>query len=448
MATKRVLDYLVIGAGSGGVASARRASVHGAKAALIEVGALGGTCVNQGCIPKKIAWNLGNVLNHMYTGHELGIVMRQHKVNFAKNKELRQAIIGKIHTKFEQMLDKAEIEVIRGHAKFTGHKTVEVDGVQYTAPHVLIATGSRPLMPDIPGVEHSINSDQFFEIEEIPKSALVVGNGYIAAELAGIYRYAGAQTTQCIRTEQYMRAFDKGSTAQLMENMKMEGINFLTSKTVVGIEKTNDDLIAQFNDGSSASFQSILFAIGRSPNIQGLGLDLTGVKTDTHGHITVDEWQNTSAQGVYSVGDVTGKHQLTPVAISAGRKLSDRLFGGKPDAKLDPTYIPTVIFSHPPLATVGLTEDEARAQYGEGVKCYETSFYSMIDALLPNGTKSYYKMVTVGPEERVVGLHMVGRYVDEMIQGFAVAVKMGATKKDFNATIPVHPTASEELVLI
>lgn len=448
MAAKRALDYLVIGAGSGGSASARRASLHGAKAVLIESSELGGTCVNLGCIPKKIAWNLGSVAKHILTGPELGIVMKPHKVNFAKNKQLREAIIGKIHNRFEQMFEKADIEVIRGHAKFTAPRTVEVNGVEYTAPHILIATGSTPIMPQIEGVEHAINSDQFFELDDIPKTALVVGNGYIAAELSGIYKYGGATVTQCIRTDQFLRAFDKGTAAVLMENMKLEGINFLTSSQVTRIQKQNDGLNAIFNDGSSALFQQILFAIGRKPKVNKLGLEAAGVRTDADGHVLVDEWQNTNIEGVYSVGDVTGVHQLTPVAISAGRKLADRLFGGKPESKLDPTNIPTVVFSHPPFATVGLTEEAARAQYGEDVKCYETSFYSMIDALLPNGGKSYYKMVTVGPEERVIGLHMVGRYVDEMIQGFAVAVKMGATKKDFNATIAVHPTASEELVLI
>uniref|UniRef100_A0A2I3N3R7 Glutathione reductase, mitochondrial n=1 Tax=Papio anubis TaxID=9555 RepID=A0A2I3N3R7_PAPAN len=374
-------DYLVIGGGSGGLASARRAAELGARAAVVESHKLGGTCVNVGCVPKKVMWNTAVHSEFMHDHADYGFPSCEGKFNWRVIKEKRDAYVSRLNTIYQNNLTKSHIEIIRGHAAFTSDPkpTIEVGGKKYTAPHILIATGGVPSIPhesQIPGASLGITSDGFFQLEELPSRSVIVGAGYIAVEIAGILSALGSKTSLMIRHDK-------------------------------------------------------------------------GIQTDDKGHIIVDEFQNTNVKGIYAVGDVCGKALLTPVAIAAGRKLAHRLFEHKEDSKLDYNNIPTVVFSHPPIGTVGLTEDEAIHKYGEeNVKIYSTSFTPMYHAVTKRKTKCVMKMVCANKEEKVVGIHMQGLGCDEMLQGFAVAVKMGATKADFDNTVAIHPTSSEELVTL
>ncbi|KAF6084102.1 glutathione-disulfide reductase [Phyllostomus discolor] len=374
-------DYLVIGGGSGGLASARRAAELGARVAVVESHKLGGTCVNVGCVPKKVMWNTAVHSEFMHDHADYGFQSCDSKFNWRVIKEKRDAYVSRLNSIYENNLTKAKIEIIPGYAAFTGdpRPTVEVNGKKYTAPHILIATGGSPSHPqesEIPGASLGITSDGFFQLEELPRRSVIVGAGYIAVEIAGILSALGSRTSLMIRHDK-------------------------------------------------------------------------GIQTDGKGHILVDEFQNTNVKGIYAVGDVCGKALLTPVAIAAGRKLAHRLFECKEDSKLDYDNIPTVVFSHPPIGTVGLTEDEAMHKYGkENVKIYSTTFTPMYHAVTTRKTKCVMKMVCANKEEKVVGIHMQGIGCDEMLQGFAVAVKMGATKADFDNTVAIHPTSSEELVTL
>uniref|UniRef100_A0A2K6MTX3 glutathione-disulfide reductase n=1 Tax=Rhinopithecus bieti TaxID=61621 RepID=A0A2K6MTX3_RHIBE len=397
-------DYLVIGGGSGGLASARRAAELGARAAVVESHKLGGTCVNVGCVPKKVI------------------------------KEKRDAYVSRLNTIYQNNLTKSHIEIIRGHAAFTSDPkpTIEVSGKKYTAPHILIATGGVPSIPhesQIPGASLGITSDGFFQLEELPSRSVIVGAGYIAVEIAGILSALGSKTSLMIRHDKVKEV--KKTSSGLEVSMVTAVPGSLPVMTTI------------------PDVDCLLWAIGRDPNSKGLSLDKLGIQTDDKGHIIVDEFQNTNVKGIYAVGDVCGKALLTPVAIAAGRKLAHRLFEHKADSKLDYNNIPTVVFSHPPIGTVGLTEDEAIHKYGEeNVKIYSTSFTPMYHAVTKRKTKCVMKMVCANKEEKVVGIHMQGLGCDEMLQGFAVAVKMGATKADFDNTVAIHPTSSEELVTL
>ncbi|KAM6221460.1 glutathione reductase, mitochondrial isoform 4-T4 [Rhynchocyon petersi] len=374
-------DYLVIGGGSGGLASARRAAELGARAAVVESHKLGGTCVNVGCVPKKVMWNTAVHSEFIHDQVDYGFQSCESKFNWSVIKEKRDAYVSRLNTIYQNNLTKSNIDIIHGYAAFTSDPkpTVEVSGKKYTAPHILIATGGVPSVPQesqIPGASLGITSDGFFQLEELPRRSVIVGAGYIAVEIAGILSALGSKTSLLIRHDK-------------------------------------------------------------------------GIQTDDRGHIIVDDFQNTSVKGIYAVGDVCGKALLTPVAIAAGRKLAHRLFECKQDSKLDYDNIPTVVFSHPPIGTVGLTEDEAINKYGkENVKTYSTTFTPMYHAVTKRKTKCVMKMVCANKEEKVVGIHMQGIGCDEMLQGFAVAVKMGATKADFDNTVAIHPTSSEELVTL
>ncbi|XP_039189450.1 glutathione reductase, mitochondrial isoform X2 [Crotalus tigris] len=403
-------DYLVLGGGSGGLASARRAAQLGARTAVVEKGRLGGTCVNVGCVPKKVMWNTAVHYEFIHDHVDYGFKIADVKFNWKIIKEKRDAYVKKLNEIYQNNLNKDHVETILGHASFTAdpEPTIEVDGKKYTAPHILIATGGRPTIPsesEIPGASLGISSDGFFELEDLPKRSVIVGAGYIAVELAGILSTLGSRTSLLIRYNEVLRNFDSMISSNCTQELEHSGVEVWK----------------------------------HSKNI----------KVDKAGHIIVDEFQNTSRKGVYAVGDVCGKALLTPVAIAAGRKLAHRLFENKKDFKLDYTNIPTVVFSHPPIGTVGLTEAEAVNTYGkENVKIYITSFVPMYHAVTERKTKCVMKLVCATKQEKVVGLHMQGLGCDEMLQGFAVAVKMGATKADFDQTVAIHPTSSEELVTL
>jgi glutathione reductase (NADPH) len=442
------LDYLVIGGGSGGLASARRAASYGARVLVIEAGPLGGTCVNVGCVPKKIMWNAAEIAEELEVAQSYGFDVEVRALDFAALRERREAYIARMRGNYAANLKKDNVELIAGRARFGAPGEVRVGTQRYSAEHVLIATGGKPCAPDIIGADLGSNSDGFFALEALPKRVLLVGAGYIAVELAGILSKLGSDVTLAMRHERPLRGFDAMLGDGLREALEHSGVRVLHGVSVIGVERgTGEERIATLSDGRTLPPVDALFwAIGRQANTVDLGLDTISAKLDMDGHVVVDEFQNTSVAGVYAIGDVTGRATLTPVAIAAGRKLSDRLFGGKPEAKLDYDDIPSVVFSHPPIGSVGLSEADARKLHADDVKVYTTRFTNMFHAVTEKKPVTRMKLVTVGVEERVVGVHVIGRGADEMIQGFAVAVKMRATKADFDRTVAIHPTASEELV--
>lgn len=442
-------DYIVIGGGSGGIASANRAAMHGAKVILFEGKEVGGTCVNVGCVPKKVMWYGAQVAEtlHRYAG-EYGFDVTINKFDFATLKANRQAYIDRIHGSYERGFDSNGVERVYEYARFVDPHTVEVAGERYTAPHILIATGGHALYPNIPGSEYGITSDGFFELDEVPKRTAVIGAGYIAVEVAGVLNALGSDTHLFVRKDRPLRTFDKDIVDVLVDEMAKSGPTLHTHANATEVVKNTDDsLTISFDNGETITVDCLIWAIGRAANTSGFGLEKTGVKLTEKGTIYSDEFENTSVPGIYALGDVTGKLDLTPVAVKAGRQLSERLFNNKADAKLDYTDVATVVFSHPVIGSVGLTEEKAMAKYGpENIKVYKSSFTPMYTALGDNRQPSTMKLVTLGDDEKIIGLHGIGYGVDEMIQGFSVAIKMGATKADFDNTVAIHPTGSEEFV--
>ena len=442
-------DYIVIGGGSGGIASANRAAMHGAKVILFEGKEVGGTCVNVGCVPKKVMWYGAQVAEtlHRYAG-EYGFDVTINKFDFARLKANRQAYIDRIHGSYERGFDSNGVERVYEYARFVDPHTVEVAGERYTAPHILIATGGHALYPNIPGSEYGITSDGFFELDEVPKRTAVIGAGYIAVEVAGVLNALGSDTHLFVRKDRPLRTFDKDIVDVLVDEMAKSGPTLHTHANATEVVKNTDDsLTISFDNGETITVDCLIWAIGRAANTSGFGLEKIGVKLTEKGTIYSDEFENTSVPGIYALGDVTGKLDLTPVAVKAGRQLSERLFNNKADAKLDYTDVATVVFSHPVIGSVGLTEEKAIAKYGpENIKVYKSSFTPMYTALGDNRQPSTMKLVTLGDDEKIIGLHGIGYGVDEMIQGFSVAIKMGATKADFDNTVAIHPTGSEEFV--
>lgn len=443
-------DYLAIGGGSGGIASINRAASYGKKCAIVEAKELGGTCVNVGCVPKKVMWygaQIAEAIN-LYAP-DYGFAIDVKNFNFSKLVENRQAYIGRIHNSYNNVLAKNNVDVIKGFAKFVDAHTIEVNGEQITADHILIATGGYPAYPEIKGAEYGIDSDGVFALNELPKRVAIVGAGYIAVELAGVMNSLGVETHLFVRKQSPLRNFDPLIVETLVEVMTQEGIHLHTNAVPQEVIKNADgSFILKLEDGREQTVDKVVWAIGRKPNTANINLAAIGVETNEKGFIKVDKYQNTNIKGVYAVGDIIeGGIELTPVAVAAGRRLSERLFNNKPNEHLDYNLVPTVVFSHPPIGTIGLTEPQAIAEYGhENVKVYKSSFTPMYSAVTQHRQPCRMKLVCVGKEEKVVGLHGIGFGVDEMIQGFAVAIKMGATKADFDNTVAIHPTGSEEFV--
>ncbi|ENO00725.1 MULTISPECIES: glutathione-disulfide reductase [Pseudoalteromonas] len=445
-------DYIAIGGGSGGIASANRAAMRGAKVALIEAKHMGGTCVNVGCVPKKVMWHGAQVAEaiNLYAP-DYGFNVEVKDFNWSKLVESREAYIGRIHKGYDNGLANNGVTVINGFAKFVDSKTVEVNGEHYTADHILIAVGGRPHTPNIPGAEYGIDSNGFFELTEQPKRVAVIGAGYIAVELAGVLHGLGTETHLFVRRHAPLRNFDTLLVETLVEIMKKEGPTLHTECSPKEIVKESDgSLTIHFENGYSQNVDQVIWAIGREPSTDVINIAAAGVELNSSGYVKVDEYQNTNIPGIYAVGDII-EHgiELTPVAVKAGRTLSERLFNKDlpDDLKMDYSLVPTVVFSHPPIGTIGETEQEAIARHGEeNVKVYKSGFAAMYTAVTQHRQPCAMKLVCVGPEEKVVGLHGIGFAVDEMIQGFAVAMKMGATKADFDAVVALHPTGSEEFV--
>ncbi|MDG4868296.1 glutathione-disulfide reductase [Guyparkeria sp. 1SP6A2] len=443
-------DMIVLGGGSGGLAVAERASQHGRKVAVVEPKALGGTCVNVGCVPKKVMWYAANLAHDRHDAADWGFPEAPGSVDFGTLAKKRREFIDGITRFWNGYAKDLKLEVIEGYGRLAGDKKVDVDGTTYTADHIVLSTGGRPLVPPVPGAELGITSDGFFELDEQPGKVAVIGGGYIGVELAGVMRSLGSEVTLLDMLDTVLAPFDPMVRETADENLEQQGIERHLPFKVASLEKTDDGTVIHGADGEQLGpFDQVIWAVGRKPNTDDIGLDKAGVEVEKNGMIPVDTYQNTNVPGIYAIGDIIGKYPLTPVAIAAGRKLSDRLFDGQTDAHLEYDTIPTVVFAHPPLGTVGLTEPQAIEQFGEKeVTIYETTFTPMRYALSRSGFKTAMKLVCVGKEERVAGLHLVGDGADEMLQGFAVAVKARLTKADFDNTVALHPTSAEELVTL
>ena len=441
-------DLAVIGGGSGGLACARRAAAYGARAVVVEAGRLGGTCVNVGCVPKKVMWNAAHVADSLRDASDYGFQLDVTGFDWATLKKKRDAYIERLNGIYERNLANDKVELVRGFARFTGPHTLEVGGRTLSARHIVIATGGRPMVPPVPGAALGITSDGFFELEALPRRVIMVGSGYVSVELGGVFAALGSKVTMVIRGETVLRSFDAMLGAGVLKAMRDEGVEIVTNGFPQSLERTaSGELELVLTNGRRLPpADCVLWAIGRAPAVEGLGLEAAGVQLDATGFIETDKYQATHVDGIYAIGDVTGRAQLTPVAIAAGRRLSDRVFNGQSDRYLDYDNIPTVIFSHPPVGTVGLSEAEARKRYGDEVEVFLSGFVPMYHAMTTRKVRAEMKLVTAGAGQRIVGAHVVGWGADEMLQGFAVAVRMGATKQDFDDTVAIHPTSAEEFV--
>nr|POE75753.1 glutathione reductase [Quercus suber] len=453
-------DYLVVGGGSGGLASARRASgMYGAKTIAIENKRLGGTCVNVGCVPKKITWHAATIAETLHEAKAYGFSVEQTKAfDWPSFKAKRDAYVKRLNGIYEKNLNNDKVEWLHGTASFVDQHTVKVvlddnSEVSIKAKKVLIAVGGHPSLPPIEGAEHGITSDGFFELEQQPKKVAVVGAGYIAVELAGMFNALGTETHLFIRHDKFLRTFDPMVQDKLTAEYERLGVIIHKNSSQSKLEKSSGGVKMHYEDsnGSKAEdFDTVLWAIGRTPELEKLNLSATKVATNDQQHIKVDDYQNTNIDNIYALGDVCDKgYELTPVAIAAGRRLADRLFGGKSSAKLNYSNIPSVVFAHPEVGVIGLTEPDARQQYGDdNIKVYTSNFTSMYYSMMEADDKAptSYKLVCAGKEEKIVGLHIMGIGSGEMLQGFGVAVKMGATKADFDSCVAIHPTSAEELV--
>lgn len=440
-------DLIVLGAGSGGLACAQRAALHGARVMVVESGRLGGTCVNVGCVPKKVMWHAASLAHAVHDAADYGFDLALNGHDWATLRKARDAYVERLNGIYARNLEKRKVELVEGVAHFVDAGTVEVEGRQYSAPHIVVATGGKPVMPEVPGAELGINSDGFFQLQQCPKKVAVVGGGYIGVELAGMLNALGSDVSLFLRRDGPLKNFDPMLREVLMDEMIADGLKLQIHKIPRCLEKRNGKIAFCSEDGEACEgFDCVIWAVGRHANTAGLHLDRAGVATGELDDIPVDKYQNTNVEGIYAVGDVTGRAALTPVAIAAGRRLADRLFGGMPERHLDYACIPTVVFSHPPIGTVGLTEVEAHAEYGKAVQVFKSSFTPMYHALTTRRIRSAMKLVTVGEEQKIVGCHVIGPGADEMLQGFAVAVRMGATKQDFDDTVAIHPTSAEEFV--
>lgn len=440
-------DLIVIGGGSGGLAHAQRAAEYGVNVAVVEYAPLGGTCVNVGCVPKKLMWQTAHHALQISHAADYGFDLALKGHDWYEVKQRRDRYIARLNRIYAENLDKRDVTIIHGKAQFVDAHTIEVQGRRFSAEKFVVATGGYPIVPDIPGAGLGITSDGFFALPHRPERVVLLGSGYISVELAGIFNALGAATSILVRKEGVLRGFDGMLREELEQAMTNAGIRLETGVVPLRLEQTEAGLMVVAEDGRRfGCFDTVVWAVGRAPHTEDLKLETAGVETDGKGFVAVDDLQQTNVPHIHALGDVTGRAALTPVAIAAGRRLADRLYGGMDGRHLDYRCIPTVIFSHPTIGTVGLTEAQARSEYGDAVKVYTSRFAPMLYAFSEEKTHTSMKLVTAGDNERIVGCHLIGDSVDEMLQGFAVAIRMGATKKDFDDTVAIHPTSAEELV--
>ncbi len=442
-------DLICIGGGSGGLAAARRAAEYGAKVLVIEAKALGGTCVNVGCVPKKISWHAAQIQELAHLAEHYGFAKLNPQLDYRYFAEKRDQFIEKLNGIYAANLDKAGVDVVRGYGKFIDKQTVAVGDQHYSAKHIIIAVGGEAIIPDFQGAELGEDSDDFFAWRQLPKSVAIAGSGYIAVEIAGVLNALGVETHLIVRKHRFLRQVDDSIYDILEKQMREDGVNIHLESEVSTVAESDNGLDLTLTSGQSLRVDKLLWAIGRSPMTDTLGLQHTAVETAKNGNIVIDEQQNTRQAGIYAIGDITGQPNLTPAAIEAGRQLAERLFNGKSEAKADFSFVPTVIFSHPAIGTVGLTEGEAIEKYGDDkVKVYQSTFNPLLRSMTEDKIPTRMKMVCVGDAEKVMGIHIIGDFADEIIQGFAVAVQMGASKADFDKTLAIHPTSGEELVTL
>lgn len=441
-------DLLVIGGGSAGLAAAIRAAHHGARVTVFEPRELGGTCVNRGCVPKKAMWLAAELAQAQKLAADVGFDVQPGVLDWSAFIARRHSYIARARNSYARKLEAHGVRVVVAPARFVDAHTLQADGAHYSAAHIAIATGSRPRTLDLPGMDLTIDSDGFFELDACPQRVGIIGGGYIAVELAGVLHALGAQVELFSRNPLLAR-FDAMLGEELGAAMTASGIRQQCGCAVRGALREDGALWLDCADHTRhGPYDQLIRAVGRVPNVESLDLENAGVALDREGAIATDKYENTNVPGIHAFGDVNGKKALTPVAIAAGRALAERLFGGRTDAHLDYHNVPSVVFSHPPVASVGMSEDAARQRHGDAVRVHTAAFTPMLMALAEHKQCTRIKMVCVGGDERIVGLHGIGHGMDEMLQGFAVAVAMGACKRDFDRTLAIHPTSAEEFVLL
>ncbi len=445
-------DLLVMGAGSGGLAAAKRAASYGARVAIAEADRVGGTCVIRGCIPKKLMVYAAEFGHALADARGYGWSFSEPSFDWAELFEDRNAAVARLENIHERLLAEAGVELLRGRAVLTGPDAVEIAGRAVRAGRILVATGARPVFPQVDGIDNAISSDGFFELPQQPRRVAIVGGGYIAVEFAGMLAALGSSVSLIFRRDLPLAGFDEDLRRELSQAMRDSGIEVLDRTVVTKIEASGQGQLLHLR-GPEGDFEretdrALVYATGRKPNTEGLGLSEVGLTLGEKGELICDEAGRTSVPSILAVGDVTGRAALTPVAIQAARAIVDSVFGGK-DAVMDYENIPTAVFSHPPIGTVGIGEAEAAHRFGEGnVKVYKSRFTPLRHTLTDRKVPTFVKLVVVGDDEKVVGCHLLGHDAPEIIQGFAVAVKMGATKADFDATVGIHPSTAEELVTL
>ncbi|MFC4351209.1 glutathione-disulfide reductase [Fodinicurvata halophila] len=437
-------DLFVIGAGSGGVRAARMSASHGARVAIAEERHFGGTCVNIGCVPKKLMVYASHFGEDFKDAAGYGWTVGQTSFDWTTLIANKDREIGRLNGIYEKLLSNAGVEIFTSRAVMLDEHTLDVGGKRITAQNILVATGGKPARAEIPGGDLTLVSDDVFYLEKQPERILVVGGGYIGVEFAGIFSGLGTQTTLVHRGPAFLRGFDEDLRHFLVQEMDKKGVSLRFNQTVTSVERGPGGLTAQFSDGSTQEFDEILYAVGRHPNTEGLGLDRAGVALDDRGAVRVDDYLRSSVSSIYAIGDVTDRLQLTPVALAEGMAVARTLFRDTPSC-VDYADVPTAVFSQPPIATVGLTEEEARARH-EPVDIYRADFRPMRHTLSGNEERALMKLVVARDTQRVLGVHMAGMDAPEIIQGIAIAVKAGATKDVFDETIGIHPTTAEEFV--
>ncbi len=441
-------DLFVIGGGSGGIATARRAASYGAKVAVAESDRLGGTCVNRGCVPKKLMVYASRFPKYLSEAAGYGWDMEARSFNWNKMITDVNNEVKRLNGIYQRMVDSAEVKIFPAHAKLLDGHTLEVGDQKVTAEKILIAVGGEPVKPDIPGIEHAITSDGMFEMTEQPKRMVILGGGYIGCEFACVMNRLGTQVTQVIRKDQILSGFDKDVRNELHEALVKQGIKLITQAKIVGIEKTREGMTVTINDGNEHIIVAdavSLAATGRRPKLHNLGLENTAVETHK-GAIAADKYSQTAEPSIYAIGDCTDRINLTPVAINEGRALADTLYGGK-SRLMSYEAVPSAVFTTPEAASVGITEDEAIAQHGEdNIHVFRSRFRSMYYTLPNKDEKTLMKLIVHTETDKVLGAHMVGDSAAEIIQGIAIALKMGATKANFDATVGIHPSSAEEFV--
>jgi len=441
-------DLISLGAGSGGLSIIERAASYGQRCAMIERGVIGGTCVNVGCVPKKIMWFGANLAHSIEDARDYGYDLTRKSFDWSKLVAKRDAYIGNINSWYHDYMKELGVDEIEGEASFVDPHTIAVNGRHYSARHIAIATGTVPRIPDLPGVEHAITSDGFFTLQQQPARVVIAGSGYIAVELAGVLNALGTEVTLYLRKHHVLADFDSLLKDTLFEELGKSGVELRTESEITHIERDSSGKIS-IEDNQGVGMQDldqVIYAVGRDPELDVLQLENAAIKLTDRGYIETDLYQQTSQPHIFALGDITGRAPLTPVAVAAGRRLADRLYNKQNDRHLDYELIPTVVFSHPPIGTVGVTEAAARAEFGDRVKIYQTRFTAMYNSISGHDVPTAMKLVCLDDAEKVIGCHLIGPAVDEMLQGFAVAMRMGACKKDFDDTVAIHPTSSEELV--